>query len=266
MFKAFGEFNLRQTIRALGWTITILWIIALTLPATIAFSLAKIVEAEGVSIQEPGGCISNGNLFIFIPFYIDNCGFYDLTDVEVKLQISMRNETLSTSSAELPNIPAGEMVDFSCNFSLSLEDLLSKNRELLTNDTELNVNASLWFRVASAIAFQVSTGSTMPWGAPFHKLTVYNIAYDDMNRIFSASVSFENHAFFQVNGSLLAKLYNSAGELIGSVAQNVYIPSQEPFEESLEIPVNDPSKITREGVFRLYFADKQVLEEVWRLP
>jgi len=257
---------LRQTIRAFGWIIAILWIIILILPVTVAFSLMKIVEVEGVGIQEPRGSVSNGNLFLSIPFYIDNTGFYDLTDVEVKLQIFMRNETLSTSSTELPNVPAGEMVDSSCNFSLSLEELLSKNMELLTNDTELNLNASLRFRVASAIAFQVSTGSTIPWGAPFHKLTIYNIAYDVVNRIFSASLSFNNHAFFQVNGSLLIKLYNSAGELIGSSTQNVNVPSQESFEGSIGITVNDPSKITHEGVLRLYFADIQVLEEMWRLP
>jgi hypothetical protein len=128
------------------------------------------------------------------------------------------------------------------------------------------VNASLRFRVASAIAFQVSTGSTIPWGAPFHKLTIYNIAYDDSNRIFSASLSFDNHAFFQVNGSLLIKLYNSAGELIGSATQNVNVPSQESFEGSIDITVNDPSKITHEGVLRLYFANIQVLEEMWSLP
>jgi hypothetical protein len=257
---------LRQTIRALGWIIAILWIIILILPVTVAFSLMKIVEAEGVGIQEPRGSVSNGTLFLSIPFYIDNTGFYDLTDVEFKLQIFMRNESLSTSSAELPNVPAGEIVDSSCNFSLSLEELLSKNMELLTNDTELNVNASLRFRVASAIAFQVSIESTITWGAPFNKLTIYNIAYDDVSHIFSASVSFENHAFFQVNGSLLAKLYNSAGELIDSATQNVNVPSQESFEDSLEITVNDPSKITHEGVLRLYFEDMQILEEAWMLP
>ncbi|MGB9853840.1 MAG: hypothetical protein ACPLRY_03415 [Candidatus Bathyarchaeales archaeon] len=256
---------MHQTIRALGWIITIIWIIILILPVTVAFSLIKIFEAKGVGIQEPRGSVSNGTLFLSIPFYIDNTGFYDLTDVEVKLQIFMKNETLSTSSAKLPNVPAGDIVDSSCNFSISLEDLLSKNRELLTSDTELNVNASLSFRVASAIAFQTSTGTTIPWGAPFHKLTIYNIAYDNVSRTFSASISFENNAFFQVNGSLSAKLYNSAGELIGSAKQNVNAPPHEYFEDSLEMTINDPSKITHEGVLRLYFADMQVLEKAWEL-
>ena len=257
---------MRQTIRALGWIITILWIIILILPVTVAFSLIKIVEEKGVGIQEPTGSISNGTLFLSIPFYIDNTGFYDLTDVEVELKISMKNETLSTSSTKLPDVHAGDIMDYSCNFSLSLEDLLSKNRDLLTKDTELNVNASLRFRVASAIAFQVSTRSTIPWSAPFHKLTVYSITYNDVRRIFSASISFENHAFFQVKGSLLAKLYNSAGELIGSTTHNVNVPSQEYFEDSLEITINDYSKVTREGVLRLYFEDMQLLEEAWELP
>lgn len=255
-----------QTIRAIGWIITILWIIILVLPVTVAFSLIEIIEAKGVGIQEPMGSISNGNLFLSIPFYIDNTGFYDLTDVEVELKIFMKNETLSTSSAKLPNIPAGEMVDSKCNFSLSLEELLSKNMELLTKDTELNINASLRFSVASAIAFQASTGSTISWGAPFHKLTVHSITYNNASHVLSASISFENRAFFQVNGLLSAKLYNYEGELIGSTTRNVNVPSQESFEDSFAVTINNPSKITREGVLRLYFADMQILEEAWELP
>ncbi len=79
-------------------------------------------------------------------------------------------------------------------------------------------------------------------------------------------MSFNNNAFFQLNESLLVKLYNSAGELIGSTVQNLNVPSKESFQDSLKIMIDDPSKVTREGVLRLYFADIQVIEETWEFP
>lgn len=254
---------MHQTIRALRWIIAILWITALLLPVTVAFSLIKIVEAKGIGVQEPRGSLSDGNFSLSIPFYINNTGFYDLTEVEVNLNIYRENDRISTLSAKLPTVPAGEMVNSSCNASLSLEELLSKHRALLTDDAELNVNASIHFRIASAMTFTIPTGFTMPWGAPFHKIAIYNMTYDEVSHIFSASVSFKNHAFFHVNGSLLIKLYNSAGELIGSAVQNVNVPSKRTFQDSLKLRIDDPSKLTREGVLRLYLLDTQIWEETW---
>jgi hypothetical protein len=239
---------------------------ALLLPATVAFSLMRIVEAKSIGVQEPRGLLSNGKFSISIPFYINNTGFYDLKEVEVNLNVYRGNDRVLTLSAELPTVPAGEMVNSSCNASLILEELLSKHRALLTDDAELNVNASIHFRIASAIAFTVFTGFTMPWGAPFHKLAIYNITYDEVSRIFSAFVSFENHAFFQVNGSLLIKLYDSAGELIGSAVQNVNVPSNGAFQGSLKIRIDDLLKLTRGGVLRLYLLDTQIWEGAWELP
>lgn len=254
---------MRHTIRALGWIIAILWIIILILPVSVAFSLMELLEKGNIGIQEPKGFMSNGNVSISIPFYIANSGFYDLTNVKFGLQIKVGTETISTSSAELQKVPAGEMADSSCNLSLSLQEMLSNNRELLTNDTDFDGNASLSFRVASLMAFRVSTGFTIPWGAPFHGLTIHSITYNDVSRIFSISMSFKNNAFFQLNASLLVKLYNSQGELVGSTLQNVNVPSQGSFQGSIEVRIDDPSKMTREGVLSLYFADMQILEEAW---
>ncbi|MEM2953498.1 MAG: hypothetical protein QXU21_04400 [Candidatus Bathyarchaeia archaeon] len=257
---------MHHTIRALGWIIAILWIIILILPVSVAFSLLELLEAENIGLKEPEGFMFNGNVSISIPFYVANPGFYNLENVKLDLQIKVGTKTISTSSAELPNVPAGEMVDSRCNLSLSLKEMLSNNKELLTNDADLNGNASLSFRVASVIAFRVSTGFSIHWGAPLNGLTLYRITYNEVSRIFSISLSFHNNAFFQLNASLLVKLYNSARELIGSTVQNVNVPSQESFQDSLEIIIDDPSKITSEGILRLYLADIQILEEAWEFP
>jgi len=253
---------LRQTIRALGWIIAILWITTLLLPVTVAFSLMKLLEAKNMGIQEPTISFSNGNFSLFMPFYINNTGFYDLSDIGINIQIGRKNKTISASSTQLPNVPAGTMVNSSCDISFSLEELVLKDSELLTNDTELDVNASLRLRVAYAIAFEASMGFTTHWGAPFHNLTICDITYNSATHTFSFSVSFDNHAFYPVNGSLTAKLYNSTGALIRLAMQNVTVSPEESFQKPFAIPI-DPTTMTSKGVIRVYFVNVQILEMEW---
>jgi hypothetical protein len=245
---------LRQTIRALGLIIAILWIITLLFPVTVAFSLMKLLEAKNMGIQETTISFSNGNFTLSMPFYINNTGFYDLSDIGVHIQMGRENKTISAASTQLPNIPAGKKADSSLNFSLSLEELVSKYSELLTNDTELDMNASLHLRVAYAIAFEASMEFTTHWGAPFHNLTIYDITYNTTTHVFSFSVSFDNHAFYPVNGSLTVNLYNSTSPLI-----DLDVPPEKSFQKSFEIAI-DPTTITPNGVIRLYFVNVPILE------
>ncbi|MEM2994769.1 MAG: hypothetical protein QXI91_01965 [Candidatus Bathyarchaeia archaeon] len=257
---------MRYTVRALGLIIVFLWIITLSFPVTVAFSLMKLLEAKNMGIQEPKVAFSNGNFTFFMPFYINNTGFYEISDVNVKVQINRKNSTFSTVSVQLPNVPAGTLANSSCNFSLSLEELVLKDSELLTNDAELDVNASLHLRIAHAIAFTVSMGFTTHWGAPFNNLTIYNIAYNNQTSVFSFSVSFENHAFYPLNGTFTAELYNSANALVGSATQYVNVQPEEMFQTSFTLTIGDHSKMTSEGVLRLYFVNVQISEEMWMFP
>jgi hypothetical protein len=253
---------LRQTIRALGWTIAILWIITLLFPVTVALSLMKLSEAKNMGIQEPTTFFSNENFTLSMPFYINNTGFYDLSDIDINIQMGKENKTISAASTHLLNVPAGKKADCSLNFSFSLEELVLKDSELLTNDTELDMNASLHLRVAYAMAFEASMGFTTHWGAPLHNLTIYDVAYNSAAHIFSFSVNFENHASYLINGTLTANLYNSTSALIGSDTQDVNVPSGESFQKSFTIIV-DLTKMTPNIVIRLYFVNVQILEMEW---
>lgn len=252
---------MRQTIRALGWIIAILWITTLLLPVTVAFSLMKLLEAKNIGIQETTISFSNGNFSLHMPFYINNTGFYDLSDIDINIQISRKNKTISSSSVHLPNVSAGTKADSSFNFSVSLEELVLKDSELLTNDAELDVNASLSLRVAYAIAFGTSVEFTTFWRAPFHNLTIYDLTYNMTHVTFS--VSFDNHISNQISGPLKVELYNSTNAPIGSATQNVHILPQESFQTSFAIKIADPTTMTHNGVIRIYFVGAQILEEEW---
>ena len=260
---------MRQTIRALGWIIAVLWIITLLFPVTVAFSLMKLLEAKNMGIQEPTISFSNGNFSLFMPFCINNTGFYDLSDIGINIQMGRKNKTISASSTQLSNVPAGTMVNSSFNVSFSLKELVLKDSELLTelltNDTELDVNASLRLRVAYTIAFEASMKFTTHWSAPLHNLTIYNISYNSTTNTFSFSVSFDNHASYTVNGPLTVNLYNSANAHINSTIQFINVSPEETFQKSFTLTI-DPTTMTHNGVIRLYFAGVQISEKEWTFP
>jgi hypothetical protein len=255
---------LRQTIRALGWLIAVLWIFTILLPITVGLSLMRLIESKAMGIQEPTFSFQNGNFSITMPFYVNNTGFYDLSDISVNVQIRKENKTISAFSTRLPDVPAGVMVNSSCDFSVSLEEMASRDMALLTNDTELLVDAGLGFRVAYVLAFGVSMTFSTSWGAPFHNLTASNFAYDGVNN-FSMLLSFVNHAFYPIGGLLTVELYNDANELLGNATQVINVLSEEAFSSVFEITVDEPSKMTDNGLIRVYFEEVQIWEGGWTL-
>jgi hypothetical protein len=223
-----------------------------------------LLESKAMGIQEPTFSFQNGNFSIVVPFYVNNTGFYDLSDIGVNVQIRKENTKISTFSAHLPDVPAGVMFNSSCDFSVSLEEIASKNTELFTNDTELLVDAGLSFRAAYLIALEVSVTFSTSWSAPFNNLTASNFAYDGVNKL-SMLLSFENHAQFPICGSLAVRLYNDNSELLGNASQPVSVLSGEAFNNIFEITVDEPSKITANGLIRVYFEEVQIWEGEWIL-
>jgi len=249
---------LRLTIRAIGFTVTLLWIITLTLPVSVALSLLKLAEGKNLGIQEPMFTFTNGNLSLTMPLYINNTGFYDISEANVQVKICKANIVLAEVSETLPDIPAGQMVEANCSFTASLEEIFQKDRTLLTEDADLNVNASLHFRVAHLMAFNIASVSATQWGAPFHNLTVYGETYNETSHVLSFYVSFNNHASFFVDGPLAVSIINLDNEIVGASSLNLNVQPGEAFLELVEVAVN-PQKMTSSVFIRLSFANLEIL-------
>ncbi|MEM2419919.1 MAG: hypothetical protein QXL38_02915 [Candidatus Bathyarchaeia archaeon] len=255
---------MRLTIKALGWIIILLWIVTLALPVSVAFSLMKLAEGRNLGVQEPTFTLSNGNIFINMPVYVNNTGFYDISEAGVKIRIGKADKTIAVMSKDLPNIPAGQMVNTSCILTASLTEIFQKDRTLLTEDANLNVNATLHFKVAYAIAFNIAQNFSTHWGAPLHNLT-YILAYNGTTHLFSFSISFNNHAFFPLSGPLEIRLYNSSNYEIGKASLYLDVPSGGSFQKNVNMTV-DLLGVTNRILIRLFFADLSVLEAEWTLP
>lgn len=251
---------MRHTIKALGLIIAVLCVAALILPVTILFSTMKLLEGNNLGIQQPTINFSDGNFSIFIPYYINNTGFYDLSEINITIQLEMTSEKILKASSFLPNAPAGRKTDSSINFHFDIEELVSKCSELLTHDAELNSNVSIRLRVAYAITFETIARFMLPWGAPFYNLSVYYISYNGTHATFS--ISFDNHAQYSIRGLLKTEIYNSNNTLIGYDLLYVDASSGGHFEELLKVEV-DPASMTPSGVIKLYFEDVKILEWIF---
>ncbi|MEM3580824.1 MAG: hypothetical protein QXH40_04335 [Candidatus Bathyarchaeia archaeon] len=248
---------MRHTVKALRLIIVVLWIAVLLLPVTVALSLWKIFEVrDNVRVGEPSLSVSNGNFSISVPFYMNNVGFYDISELCVNIRIYDGSKEILEFSTSPLNIPAGRMLESNLSASANLTDMLSRDRELLTNSKDLDVAIALHFRVAYVLAFNVARNFTYKWGAPFSNLNISNFSFDGTRASFQ--LSFSNNASFPLSGPLRLELYNLSNNLLNWTVQNLIVPSNGLYEKLFEIQSSElPSTI------RLYFADVLICEMPW---
>lgn len=243
---------MRYAVRALGWVTKILWILI------IAFSATAVYSAMGLrmSFGEPRAYLSNGFMVLSIPLFINNSGFYNLSDLSMTVNVTDSNGSLlSASSTSVDSIPGNRSVDTTHNISINLNDT-AKLQTYLFNDTIFNIDMSLKVKFAGAIPFQASTNMTIPWGAPLYNFSIGQFSYAYLNfthQEIMIPISFENHSpYFGIDGSMNVEIYNNNDELLGSSASDLNVSSYSSYNGQVEMIV-DVSKITRSGEVYFYF-------------
>lgn len=252
---------MRQTIKMLNWIIKILWIVTLLLPVTVALSLANLLEGENFGFREPTTSFSDGTFIMVAPFYVNNTGFYDLSSINFTIILRDHDQKIASSSKFLPTIRAGTKTEANYTFSFTLENISMTGKQLLTEDKDLNLSASISFQVAYAITLGVSGEFIMRWYAPFYNLTITEFEYDTITQKFSATVEFDNHAQFAIGGEFLIEIFNGdKSRLLGSTSQVLNAPSGQHFRGSFEITNAFPSYTTPTVLVCFYLNDVSIFE------
>jgi hypothetical protein len=242
---------MKQAIRALGWATTVLWFFVILFSGTVVYSAMQI----RMSFEEsPQVTASNGTLTISIPFTISNEGFYDISMLNITTRIRAENETtLSSSSSFIREIPKGSVVNEVHAITVSLEDIATKNLTyLLFNDADLNMDMLVALTYADTIPLKILSNLTMPWGAPLSNLTIgeISVSLQPPYRV-NVPLSFENHAFFSLNGTIRLEIVDSFGNLIGSGAADIFVPAGYSYDETIAVTITDiPTNVAE---VRLYF-------------
>jgi len=241
---------MKQAIRALGWAATIFSIFLLLFTITSAYSALLI--AQGLGFGEPTTSVHGRILVVSLPFRFGDTGLYDIADFNVTTLIRDRNGfSISESSTFVPLIPRA-----SSNFTVEHDILLDASKlaagnlsYLLFNDTDLTVDAILKLNFARVIPIELGTNISLPWGAPLYGLAVNNISATMLGpNSYRATViiSYENHAFFDLDGTVELQLLDNAGNQLGTGTTNLLARGgQIPFQ----INVPNPQRIATARLF-----------------
>ena len=241
---------MRQAIRALGWASTVFWIFLLFFTATSAYSAFLI--AQGLRFGEPTTSVQGGSLTVSLPFVFGDTGLYDISDFNITTLILDSNGfSVSKSSTLVPLIPrASSNFTVEHDISLNASQMATGNLAyLLFNDTDLTVDAILKLNFAQAIPIELSTNISLPWGAPFYGLTVNSISVSLISPgHFRAVVpiSYENHAFFDLDGTVELQLVDIAGHELGTGTANLLSRGG---EVPITVDVSNPQRVTGARLF-----------------
>jgi hypothetical protein len=183
--------------------------------------------------------------------------------------IDRDNKTVSTSTTIVPAIPSNNNIQRAHNITLNVKNLTTELPYLAFNDSIFDIYTFVALRFANVIPIQMSTNATMPWGAPLYNFSIGEISLDYAKKGITVPLSFENHAFFGINGTIRLEVYNSKNEQISTTEVIIEVPSGSKFEDFVEMNV-DPSKLTHEGQIHVFF-ETSVLSvgpiiESWVVP
>jgi len=252
---------MKQAIRALAIATLILWILLIAFAITAVYSVMNL----GINFGETQFFSSNDNVVLSLPFSINNQGYYDISELNVTTHVTDYNGTLlALSETFVPLIASGSNVETAHNISITLTDILSMGyTEFLFNDSSFELDTFVALNFAHAIPVQISMNLTIPWGAPFSNLSIEYIPPE--NNTLVIPLSFENHSFFDIVGTLRLEVYNNLDELVISEQSSLNVSSHGEYDEPFEmyLSIGDLSKLTENGNLRLVFESPMFTVEQW---
>ena len=233
---------------------TFFWIFIIIFAATAAYS-AKDLQ---FNFGDPITSMTADNQLIFsMPITIANRGLYNIGYFNITSQITDKDDVeIAHNSTVIPIIRKGEEITAYHDLAMNATAMLQGYQDYLFNDSELRIYESVGLRLAEVIPVQASGNFTMPWGAPLYNLALGTPQFTPVNlthvRV-SVPISFENHAFFDLSGSLQVRMYTSSDTLIGQDETVINAPQHSQYSGSVEpyILINQitPSPTLPRGYF-----------------
>jgi hypothetical protein len=230
--------TLRVPIRIIGLATSFFWIFL------IAFSASAVYSVKDVQFdfKEPQiSSTDNDEALISLPITIVNKGLYNLGHFDISTRISNEEGmTITQGSTFIPIIERGETVNTVHNMTMNLDDLSQTYTEVLFNDTELPVYTKVSISAAEVIPVQAIANLSIPWGAPLHNFALGTPRFETLNQTHSRVVipmSFDNHAFFDLIGTLDIRLYNRVDVIIGETQIDIDTPQDSSWQRQLELDI-----------------------------
>ncbi len=248
---------MKIAIRMLSITTMILWIITIFFIVTAVYSVIQLSLTIGAVQMFPS---SEGGINFSLPFSITNNGYYDLADLNLTTRVTDLNGTLLDQSETLiSSIPKGGTLNATHTVPIDLDTIMSIDYvPLLLNDSSFDIEILVALNFARAIPIQVSTNTTIPWGAPMSHFFLGTLSVSSFNSTHgeaTVNVSFGNHAVLDLTGTLKLEYYSDSQELIATGETDINVPPQTDFSGDINAypRLEDVPKLGEKGEVHVIF-------------
>jgi hypothetical protein len=257
---------MRIPIRTIGIATTVFWIFLIAFFVSAAYSARDIQFNFG---DPQTGMNADNELFFSLPITIINKGFYNIGNFNVTSRIADRDGLeITHGSTLIPIIRRDEEIRAFHNVTLDVNDLLQRDQNYLFKDGEIRIHETVDLKLAEIIPVQAEANSTVPWGAPLYNFVIGEpqyLAYNTTHFKATVSISFENHAFFDLTGSIQLQMYNNANRHTGYGETAFVAPQHARCDGAVEfyVPI---SGVTSSGRFEAYVFSPLFSCGPWVIP
>lgn len=250
----------------IGIATTFFWIFLIAFSVSAAYSAKDIQFSFG---DPQTGMNADNELFFSLPITIINRGFYNIGNFNVTSRIADRDGLeITRGSTLIPVIRRDEEVRAFHNLTFDVDDLLQRDQNYLFHDGEIRIHEAVGLRLAEIIPVQAEANFTVPWGAPLYNFAIGEPQYSAYNTThFRATVpiSFENHAFFDLTGSIQLQMHNNMNRHTG-YGETAFVATQHArYDGAVEFYVL-MSGVTSSGRFEAYFFSPLFSYGPWVIP
>ncbi len=247
---------MRLPIRIIGIATSVVWIFLIIFAVSAMYLMQDIQFNLGA--PEVTTTPDNGLLLSF-PVYVMNTGLYNIANLNLTTDVFNRNGSeVAWGSTLIPIVLHGQAVNTTHTMKLNVTGLLQSDLDLLFNDSTLSVNENVSMSAAEVVPVKASSFLDVPWGAPLSNLafgTPENSIYNASHLRVVVPVSFENHAFFNITGTLNARISSSAPNFVSSCQVDLNATQNSPCKMKLEfyVPIQTTQSIHLEVFFETQF-------------
>jgi len=244
---------MKISIKMISIATTFLWLFLITFCVSVAYSIKDVQ----FNFEEPNVSVTKKNELLFsLPISIFNKGYYNIDSFNLTTKVLDRESfTLACQSTFVPVIEKNKKTIVNHTVTVNFNDLLQNSQDYLFNDTELKLYMIVGMKLADVIPVQVSTNLSLPWGAPLYNFTIGKIRYgvDNATRVKATiPISFENHAPFDLKGTVKIKIYNNNDVFLGDGETSIEAPQGSSYQDYVEVSVKNAETISDSGRLEVY--------------
>jgi len=264
---------MKQSIRALGWAVTLTSVILIVFLVSVFYSVAQLFMTQGMQFGEFKMDATEEQVTLSMQFIINNTAFFDINDFNITTSLKdTKGSVISEKTTIIQTVQSGQSVPIVHNLTLSFLDFFTNRTYLLFEDVGINIDFSIGFKYAYLLGFQISLKNmTMPWGAPLYGLRVTGanpILTNETHVLMELQLEVENHSFLDAGAILNLRVYNEQGRQVGTGIGSIFVPQGQRLTTTQAlVELTDPAGFTGNGYIIVDLEIPGVLElpELWRV-